>query len=338
MTLATQSVIQDTKVASHPLKFPWLESIQGDLDKLTHKLRTASFLEDEILDAAVHMIIESGGKRMRPAITLLVGRINEAPFDKILSVAASVELLHTATLVHDDLVDGADERRGVPTLHRQVPLGITVLTGDFLFAQSAALTAEADNVRVVNIFSQTLVNIVKGELLQAKTRWQVPTLDIYEQRIYGKTAALFEAAAISGAILGRNTSENTIQAFRNFGREVGIAFQIVDDALDFVSSSEKLGKPAGNDLRQGIITLPALKYIENHDMTTDEFVAQIKNPTRLEHLVRDIRDSGAAREAFETAKTYIERAERLLLDVIKNPSPAFEHLIALAYSSIDRDF
>jgi geranylgeranyl pyrophosphate synthase len=336
MTLATSPVVEQ-KRSTTPLKFSWLETIQGDLEKLTQKIRSASFLEDQLLDAAVQMIIEGGGKRMRPAVTFLVGRATNASFENILSVAASVELLHTATLVHDDLVDNANERRGVPTLHQQIPLGITVLTGDFLFAQAAALAAEADNVRVVKVFADTLVSIVQGEILQAKTRWQVPSMDIYERRIYGKTAALFEAAALSGSILG-DVEEDVIQASAAFGREIGLAFQIVDDALDFVSSTEKLGKPAGNDLRQGIITLPALKYMEAQEITPKEFIETIKQPELLEHVINEIRETGAARLAFDDARLYIQRAEKILYTAFQTPTPAVEHLVNLAYSAIDRDF
>jgi geranylgeranyl pyrophosphate synthase len=314
----------------------WAQGVQADLEKVTEKMRSVSFLDNQLLDAAIHMILAGGGKRMRPAITLLVGRATNATFEKTMSVAASVELLHTATLVHDDLIDSAKERRGAPTLHTALPLGVTVLTGDFLFAQSAALAAEADSVEVVKVFSRTLVSICRGEILQAQTKWQVPSMELYIERIYGKTAALFEAAALSGALLG-DISEDDIQAFSTFGRELGLAFQMIDDALDFVSTTEKLGKPAGNDLRQGIITLPVLYYLQNEGVTDeDAFVKSLDNEATLEAIIQGVRDSGAARQAYELAREYVAKAEAALSGI--EWSPALELLLDLAHYAVARDF
>lgn len=333
MTAPTNLLIQpDTQLQRQD----WAQGVQADLEKVTEKIRSVSFLDNQLLDAAIHMILAGGGKRMRPAITLLVGRATNATFEKTMSVAASVELLHTATLVHDDLIDSARERRGAPTLHTALPLGVTVLTGDFLFAQSAALAAEADSVEVVKVFSRTLVSICRGEILQAQTKWQVPSMELYIERIYGKTAALFEAAALSGALLG-DISEDDIQAFSTFGRELGLAFQMIDDALDFVSTTEKLGKPAGNDLRQGIITLPVLYYLQHEGITDeDAFVKSLDNEATLEAIIHGVRDSGAARQAYELAREYVAKAEAALSGI--EWSPALELLLDLAHYAVARDF
>lgn len=321
--------------AATPTKTQWLTAVEADLKRVTRKIRDASFLNDQLLDAAVTMILEAGGKRIRPTITLLVGQACHAPIDKLIPVAASVELLHTATLVHDDLVDNANERRGAPTLHTQLPLGVTVLTGDFLFAQSAALAAEADNVRVVKNFSAALVSICKGEILQAQTKWQVPSPDIYQQRIYGKTAALFEAAALAASLLS-NLPEPLIQAYGHFGRELGMAYQIIDDALDFIATSDQLGKPAGHDLREGHVTLPAMLYIENHKIDPAAFIEQVRNPKGVEEIISSIRENGAARAAIQIARDHIQTAEDALADV--EQGPAIEALFSLASYVIDRDF
>ncbi|MBI5930968.1 MAG: polyprenyl synthetase family protein [Chloroflexi bacterium] len=337
MTAPSNLAVETQAPTSNLQRQDWVQGVRADLEKVTEKMRSVSFLDNQLLDAAIHMIIASGGKRMRPAITMLIGRAVNAAYDPILSVAASVELLHTATLVHDDLIDSAKERRGAPTLHTALPLGVTVLTGDFLFAQSAALAAEANNVEVVKIFSRTLVSICRGEILQAQTKWQVPTLDTYIERIYGKTAALFEAAAVSGAILGEDISEDEIQAFSTFGRELGLAFQMIDDALDFVSTTEKLGKPAGNDLRQGIITLPVLYYLQNEGIRDDEaFVKSLDDPDTLEAVIKGVRDTGAARQAYELARDYVAKAEAALSGV--EWSEAMELLSDLAHYAVARDF
>jgi geranylgeranyl pyrophosphate synthase len=336
MTLVPASSNTATKpITSASIQIGWRESVQEDLGKVTEKIQAVSFLDNPMLDAAINMIIEAGGKRMRPAITMMVGRACGANYDHAISVAASVELLHTATLVHDDLIDKAEERRGAPTLHMQLPLGVTVLTGDFLFAQSAALAAEAGNVRVVQVFSETLVNICKGEILQAQTRWQVPDIQTYIQRIYGKTAALFEAAAISGAILGHQ-DESVIQAFKTFGHELGLAFQIVDDALDFVSDATKLGKPAGHDVRQGHFNLPIMLYLEDSNIDADTLIEQARHEQGVEDLVAIVREQGFAHETLRIARKHVARAEAAL-DTI-GWSPALEPLLDLAQYAVARDF
>jgi geranylgeranyl pyrophosphate synthase len=316
-------------------KTAWLESVKADLHRVTELIRHASFLDNHLLDDAIALIIEGGGKRMRPAITILVGRSTNADEDKTMTVAASIELLHTATLVHDDLIDGAKERRGVETLHSKLPLGVTVLTGDFLFAQSAGLAAEADNVDIVKMFAKTLQSICKGEILQAQTRWQVSSREVYNERIYGKTAALFEAAALAGAILG-GLSDVGKRAYATFGRELGMAFQIVDDALDFVATTEKLGKPAGSDLRQGIITLPVLLYLEKEGIDPDTFLAQINADAGIEETIATIRDYGAPRLALDEARVHLENGLSALKEV--EWSEALDELVELADYVANRDY
>ncbi len=313
----------------------WQQAVADDIAHVAQKMQTVSFLDSELIDTAINMILTAGGKRVRPSITILVSRAVEADYEKSIAVAASVELLHTATLVHDDLVDDAPTRRGVPTLHTQLPLGVTVLTGDFLFAQAASLAAEANNVRVIQVFANTLVSICKGEILQAQTRWQVPTMKIYQERIYGKTAALYEAAAISGALLGK-VNEDTIQAFAAFGRELGIAFQIVDDALDFMADNQKLGKPAGHDLRQGHINLPAMLYIMKHNITHDEFIEQVTDESSIETIIQAIREDGMAHKSLHIAKEHIDKAIKALDNV--KWSPEVDLMKQLARYVTEREF
>lgn len=283
----------------------WTHLIEDDLALLTQKMRQDARFGDEMLDAAIGAIMQAGGKRLRPSMSFLVGRIFNAPVQYLVSIGAAVEMLHTATLVHDDLIDGADSRRGVPTLHSQLPTGITVLTGDFIFAKAAAAAAEANNVRVVQLFAETLVRICQGEILQARTRWQLSDFDVYIERIYGKTAALFEAASTSAAILGAATEEQ-IDAMASFGRDLGLAFQIMDDALDFVSTTKTLGKPAGNDMQQGIFNLPAIYFAERNDINQDEFVAMVEEDS--EAVLRDIQNTSVIDESLSVARDYAQKA------------------------------
>lgn len=313
----------------------WAEAVRSDLEQVEHKMSVAAHMGDSRLDPAISALITAGGKRMRPAITVLMGRMFDVLPAYVHAVGASIELLHTATLVHDDLIDGSPERRGTPTLHSRLPMGITVLTGDFMFAQSAALAAEANSVRVVQLFADTLVRICKGEILQAQTRWQLPTEAVYEERIYGKTAALFEAASTAAAILG-NAAESVIETTARYGRALGLGFQIVDDALDFLGTSEQLGKPAGHDMRNGIFNLPALFYVRDGHISAEELLHRVEQDKDVDGLVADIRASDAVEQSLAVAREHGRWASEALAELPKGKGLAelrelTENALARAY-------
>lgn len=259
------------------------------------------------LQAALKHLLASGGKRIRPTVTLLVGRMLGAPQEKLITLAAAIELLHTATLVHDDLIDGALLRRGIPTLNSQWSPGATVLTGDFLFARAAKLAADTESIPVMSLFSKTLSVIVNGEISQLFSSRCQADREGYYQRIYAKTASLFETSAACAALISP-VSEQTTQTIRSFGFNIGMAFQIMDDVLDFISDPSKLGKPVGSDLRQGLITLPTLYYIEQHQ--DDELVQQILEGNcphyeeDIKRLVERIRNSDAIEQSILEAERY----------------------------------
>lgn len=268
------------------------------------------------LQAALNLLLSSGGKRIRPTLTLLIGRMLGAPYDKLITLAAAIELLHSATLVHDDLIDGSLLRRGMPTLNSQWSPGATVLTGDFLFARAAKLAAETGNVPVIKLFAKTLTVIVNGELTQLfESRCLVSRSD-YFKRIYAKTASLFETAAASAAMISP-MSEDIVEKMRLFGYNVGAAFQIVDDILDFTGEQATVGKPVGSDLRQGLITLPALCYLETHPEDQDTHYLLNgncqDNHERMDRLVEAIRNSSAVQMAQEEAQQFIQNG----LDILK---------------------
>lgn len=267
------------------------------------------------LQAALQHLLASGGKRIRPTVTILVGRMFSAPIEKIITLAAAIELLHTATLVHDDLIDGSLLRRGIPTINSRWSPGATVLTGDFLFARSAKLAADIESIPVMSLFSKTLSTIVNGEITQLfASRCHADRKDYY-QRIYAKTASLFEAAATCAALISPIEAAH-LESIQSYGYNIGMAFQIVDDVLDFISDEMKLGKPVGSDLRQGLITLPTLYYIEDHPQDPD--VVRILSghcpqyETDIAALVDRIRSSDAADRAIAEAETYIQSAYRNL--------------------------
>ena len=295
--------------------------IQPELQAVEAKMREAALdNQHPALTSALEHLLASGGKRVRPAVALLSARLFDAEPGRAVALAAAIEMLHTATLVHDDLIDGSLLRRGLPTLNAQWTPGATVLTGDFLFARAAELASETDSVRVMGVFSRTLMIIVNGEINQMFVGRGEALREGYLKRIYAKTASLFAVAAEAAAILGK-ADERTISAMRFFGREVGMAFQIVDDILDFTGDEARLGKPVGSDLRQGLFTLPVLYYMEQHP--DDRDVASLLNgrageAERVERVVRAVRSSGAVNLALAEAKAYVARAQATLATMPDN--------------------
>lgn len=264
------------------------------------------------LAEALQGLIHSGGKRVRPMLTLLVGRFYPpAKPHHLINLAAAIEALHSATLVHDDVVDGALVRRGQNTLNAVWAPGSTIMAGDFFFARAAGLVAETEHPRVIRLFAQALQVIVDGELRQAFSMrdWGQPKESYYE-RIYGKTGALLELATQSPAVLGGAPPEHEA-ALRRFGYNLGMAFQIIDDILDFVADAETLGKPAGSDLRSGIITLPVYYYLQRPDRR--DAVVSLINGQRsgdevVDEVVQLIRESDAIPQAHAEARAFSDKA------------------------------
>ena len=262
------------------------------------------------LRAALEHLLAAGGKRIRPTLGLLVGNMLGAPLEKLVTLGAAVELLHTATLVHDDLIDGSLLRRGMATLNARWSPPATVLTGDFLFARAAKLAAETDNLALMKLFSETLATIVNGELTQMFTSRGLINRDNYYKRIYAKTASLFEMTSRAASMVSP-ANEATIEAMRDFGYQIGMAFQIVDDILDFTGDQATVGKPLGSDLLNGLVTLPAIYYAEGNP--EDEDVLSLPNGgwtnnENMTRLVDNIRASNATQKAMLEAEQHVDRA------------------------------
>jgi geranylgeranyl pyrophosphate synthase len=259
-----------------------------------------------------------------------------APEDKLITLGASVELLHTATLVHDDLIDGALLRRGMPTLNARWSPAATVLTGDFLFARAAKLAAETDYLPLMKLFSETLATIVNGELTQMFSARGVIDRENYYQRIYAKTASLFEMSALAASMVATE-NDDVRDSMKSFGYEVGMAFQIVDDILDFTGDQSTVGKPIGSDLLNGLITLPAIYFAEEYP--NDEDVLSLpgggwKDTERVQRLVDNIRKNAAIEQAMNEARQAISRALKSLEDA--PASPEKDALEDLANFIVDR--
>ena len=206
----------------------------------------------------------TGGKRVRPAITLLAARFQATDYTLPIIMATAVELLHVATLIHDDTVDNSSLRRGKATVGSLWGRNAAVLLGDYVFATSATFVCDTGNVRAIRRFSETIMELSSGELLEYFNtyNWQQKEED-YCDRIYRKTASLFSTAAETGALLS-GAPEPAVQSLKDYGRHIGMAFQIVDDILDVLGSTDEIGKPVGHDLLQGVLTLPTIKFIEQY--------------------------------------------------------------------------
>jgi geranylgeranyl pyrophosphate synthase len=320
-----------------------IEPVRADLQRVEEKVREAAAVDYPLLANLLNAIIGAGGKQLRPAVLLLAAKIYSYPFDLLLPAAAGVQLLHTATLIHDDIIDQAGLRRGKPTLNSAFSTGTVILVGDFLFAKSASLAAEPNNVHVMRAFANSLAAICNGQLAEIfKASSFEQTRADYDFRIYGKTAALFELSVEIGAVLG-GAPPDDVAALRAYGRHIGMAFQIVDDVLDFEANADVLGKPAGNDLRQGTITLPVLLYLERSGGQGDgaELLRRVISDRRASEeeigaALNVIRASGVLNEAYAEAERYSALAKQCLERVPATESR--ELLLRLADVALQRTY
>ena len=290
--------------------------IETSLQDVEQRIRAQAAGHHPDLDTALALLFESGGKRVRPAVSLLIGGMLGGQHDRLVTLAAAIEMLHTATLVHDDLIDGAMMRRGITTINARWSPAATVLTGDFVFARAAKLAAETDSVEVMRLFAETLATIVSGEITQLFSRSGVASRKNYEQRIYAKTASLFELATGAAAFLC-DVDDSIVEAMHCYGHDIGMAFQIVDDILDFTGDQSTVGKPVASDLRQGLVTLPALYYYEQNPEDADmrAILDGRTNNGNIERVVTGIRKSGAINQSLGEARAHVRRAHKILADM-----------------------
>jgi len=300
--------------SNSPISVNFFALVQEDLVRVEELMRSQADERQPDLNAALQHLLSSGGKRVRPAVALLSGRMLHGDWERLVTLSAAIELLHTATLVHDDLIDGSFLRRGIATLNSQWSPAATVLTGDYIFARAARLAAATDSVEVMRLFAETLATIVSGEITQLFSGRANISRENYNQRIYAKTASMFELAAAAAALLSPVGPE-LVETMRGYGYSIGMAFQIVDDILDFTGEQATVGKPVASDLRQGLITLPALLYL--NDFPDDRDMNQILDGNHIEEvvinrLISNIRESGAIHRALQEAERYVQRGLELL--------------------------
>ncbi|MDY0028644.1 MAG: polyprenyl synthetase family protein [Pseudobdellovibrionaceae bacterium] len=269
-------------------------------------------------------LIAAGGKRIRPLMTLAATRLFDTSTPRAYRLAAAVEFIHTATLLHDDVVDESDQRRGQSSANAVFGNQSSVLVGDFLFSKSFELMVEDGSIDVLGILSKASAVIAEGEVLQLSIQNSLETtLAQYERVISAKTAALFAAACEVGAVI-TNQSQSIRQALHDYGHHVGMAFQIADDILDYQSSTEELGKSVGDDFKEGKMTAPVIFALEsaNTKENTEEKAFwkrtlgnQDISDEDLKYAQSLIRSTGADKKTIELAQSHVQMARSALQNI-----------------------
>lgn len=299
--------------------------LRSDIEKIEQELKAVVSSEEELLQDAAMQLIQAGGKRIRPVFVLLSGKFGNYRLDVIKHAAVALELIHMASLVHDDVIDAALVRRGSPTVNARWGERIAMYTGDYLFAKSLRCITNIEIPEVHQTLSKAMVELCKGEIEQIRDKYNFDqSLRTYLRRIKRKTALLIAASCELGAI-SAGASYDTVKRLFWFGYFVGMSYQIIDDILDFVSTEEKLGKPAGGDLLQGNITLPVLYAMEIPSLR--ERIVKVHSEIdtgEMKDIIAAIKNSDAIEKSFIFSERYLQKA----LEVIK-PLPRGQAKTAL---------
>jgi geranylgeranyl pyrophosphate synthase len=295
--------------------------VQPGIARMESTLAQLAETDDAILAPMLSTVLPGSGKRLRPALALLVGRLGNPSADSELDsealnqMAVGVELLHTASLVHDDIVDESDTRHGGATLYARVGNALAVLVGDYLFSQAAQACVATGNLDVVRLFAQTLGAMAQGQIDDANRQlggrhgWETLSRERYYRTIGGKTASLFVLACEgTGLLVGLSPAQ--VEALRVYGENLGLAFQVFDDILDFTATEQELGKPVGSDLRAGTITLPVI-LMRDHALVDGRFRSAF-DAEDVDLQVRLVQESGAIALAQSEADLLVQTARSAL--------------------------
>lgn len=289
--------------------------IRDDLKIVEEELRAVVQSPDPLIAETATHLINAGGKRLRPAFCLFGAKFYHYDLKKVLPLAVALELIHMATLVHDDVVDSAVTRRGIPTVKSMWGNKISTHLGDYIFAKSLMLISKYDNPIIPRVLSDTSVKMCEGEIQQISTTFDsAQNIKDYFYRINRKTALLIAASCQLGAV-ACGAPISIYGSLRRYGHNIGMAFQITDDILDLVADQRQLGKPIGSDLRQGILTLPviyALKRCEGRDRLKEIILKEDKTEDEIEEAVEMIVSCGGIDHANRAVLKYIAKAKKEL--------------------------
>jgi geranylgeranyl pyrophosphate synthase len=292
-------------------------SIQDDLDLVDKTFQERATSGLDILNSASMHALGSPGKRLRTAITLLSGKLNNYRFDKLLPLSVAYEMVHLATLIHDDIVDEAATRRGNPTVNAVWGDKIAILLGDYYFAKTAGLIADINDNRIDHLFSDTVATVCEGTIMEMMTAGRIDlTIEAYYEKIKHKTACLIAACSKGGAIVSE-ASDEEIALLHDYGMNLGIAFQIIDDILDYTQDQSTIGKPAGNDLRQGMVTLPLIYALQapgqngHYQRVQSVLNGTVYDDGDIQPVIDWVTDNGVE-NALADAHRYAHRAREVL--------------------------
>lgn len=286
------------------------EPVEDALERVKNALLALAGGQSPFLTEILEHVLDTKGKRVRPAITLLCSRFYPNDGETVEVMASAVELLHIASLIHDDTVDNSDIRRGRATISNRWGENAAVLLGDYVFATSATFVCDTGNIQVIRRFSETIMELSAGELQEIEESYGfAQRREGYLERIYKKTASLFTTAAESGAVLS-GAPRPVCSALKAYGYYLGMAFQIVDDILDFDATRQEVGKPVGNDLAQGIVTLPAIIALERQgsDGVLGVFLKRSGDDGIMKHAIASVQQPAVIEESYGVAADFCDRA------------------------------
>lgn len=314
-------------------------AIENDLDKLNKNLRSMVGARHPVLNAASEHLFSAGGKRIRPVLVILVAR-QTSRSSKINSLhqrlAEITEIIHTASLVHDDVIDECLTRRGVITVHNVFSTKIAVLAGDFLFAQSSWYLANLNNLDVVKTISKVITDFAEGEVRQGLTNFDLSiSMNEYIEKSFYKTASLIAASCKASAMLSQ-IQNNKQDAYYLYGKHLGLAFQIIDDILDITGSFKQLGKPSGSDLKNGNLTAPILFALKESKELEDLIDTEFENEHDINTAIDIIKHSNGILKAKDLAEEHIQTAINIFNFSKQEDIHNYYNLIAVSQYVLDR--
>ena len=316
-----------------------LSPIKSDLLAVNEVIRASLHSEVPLVNQVAGHIIQGGGKRLRPSTLLLVGGLFGPVRKEHHELAAVIEFIHTATLLHDDVVDQSTKRRNHKTANTIFGNAASVLVGDFIYSRAFQMMVKINHMKVMEVLANTTNTIAEGEVLQLLNIHNASINDEdYLKVVYYKTAKLFESAAELGAIIG-GADDNDIKVLAQFGKHIGIAFQLIDDVLDLSGNPEEIGKNLGDDLAEGKPTLPLLYAMKKgSDEQKNIIRAAIENGglTELESVLNAVKETKALEYVRELAKEEIEKGEKLIQHITS--SVYKDALLALTQFVTTRDY
>ena len=298
-----------------------LQPVQSQLDEVDRRIAAQTTAFDPAIEGYLAYAIGGGGKRLRPLVALLSGGATGSLGGGHLDLAVIVELIHLATLVHDDIMDEAERRRSQPTVNARWGNSLSVLLGDVLFAHALNLATDFEDTHISRTIARTAMEVCSGEMIQTQRRFDLHlSRDEYFRIIGLKTGSLFACAAELGAVISGAPNED-VRRLKKFGAKIGTAYQIYDDCLDIAGTEAETGKTLGTDLRKGKLTLPVLTLLESASVFDRERCCALVLEGKLEEvtmLLQNSPDDGALGAAIETAAEFIRDAEAELAPLISN--------------------